>query len=189
MPDESVREYHVFNIYLNMPATKRSVVGAYRIFLHGSDDGQKLTPPPDIGMASRKYDWRGRAEAWDEKVRREQRDSYLAGIRHQAHLQGQAQLQVNEKLIRGLDSMAEDWIAMIETPLEESRWNKGHVPTYARAMIELVRYISGQLEEAENQNESSEYDRAFQDALASLDGGQEQGAAEEADGRALDNPS
>lgn len=69
LPTESSKAFSAFQVYLNQPATSRSVIGAYRVLYR--QDATRI--PGGFAKWTMDYSWTLRAGKWDEHVAAETR--------------------------------------------------------------------------------------------------------------------
>ncbi len=175
-PGESDRAYHAFECYLLMPPEERTLEEAYR--LH-TDNPNAAAPSDTCKGWARRHDWKGRASAYDDHVRRLRREAHEKGMVEEAEKQGQEMERLRSDMLELAWRTHEKAMEIFEQPLDSANFNMGHAVQMTKLVLEVYKLMRDEAEEAPPaEDEWGEIDDEFLKEFI------DKMAQEEADGKA-----
>lgn len=177
MQGEPRNAYRAFEVYRNMGPKDRGQLAAYRIY---AENPNAVNTSTDYKQWRKKFDWDGRADAWDDEVSRTRRKAQLDGMRLEAMRIGEEQESLNRKYIEAAQASvkkAMEILSMDLSELSERQWNLGHVSGLLKAAIALSDVVSDAKKAVEENTEEGEANKALEYEIARLAGGQDTGGA------------
>jgi hypothetical protein len=162
-PGESDRAYHAFECYLFMPPEERTLEEAYR--LH-TDNPNAANPSDACKGWARRYDWKGRASAYDDHVRRLRREAQERGMAEEAERQGREVERLRSDMLELARRHYQKAMEIFEQPLDIANYNMGHAVQMTKLVLEIYKLARDEAREArpaEDESGWSEIDDEFLD--------------------------